>query len=284
MLKFISKIIRMKRYFKTPITGLPKEFRTQIHDHIRMYSVTMLMAENEESDDVIPCSGTLCLLGPQAGIVTARHVWEEAKEHRCLLIMTNRGPLSIETVCLAPFVPEPTETIPDIDAAVPDIAFLKFDNSIKSKIEALNKVFYSVEKRIDQLSSYLDKHIGYWTVFGNPIALMRNKERKVSSFIYGTGIRNTIEMNGWDYVTIDLNIPENPDIPKEFSGVSGGGVWRTMWGFDPKQEIYFISNMSEDCSFSGVCFYQTAGDQSQLVAHGPISIYKKLFEFVNNQD
>lgn len=270
----------MNQTIRVPITNLPEESTKSIHDHIRLYSVTMLMAENIEDDTVKPCSGTLCSFGSKDGIITARHVWEEARNHKTLILMTDRGPFPLKTESLVPTVPQPKCMLTNTDARIPDIAFLYLDAKQKAEIEGLGKVFYSVVKRVNSPHLNVQTVVGYWTIFGNPKALLKVDERTVRSFIYGTEVAYFTERDGWDYLSVNLNIPENPVIPKNFGGVSGGGVWRTMWGSDSDQTCFVVSNLIEDCFLVGVSFYQTSGDGSQLLAHGPNSIYNRLPGFI----
>ena len=270
----------MNKTIRVPIANLPEEFTKPIHDHIRLYSVTMLMAASIENDTVTPCSGTLCSFDSKAGIITARHVWEEARKHNTLILMTDRGPFPLKTESLVPAVPQPNSILANTDARIPDIAFLFLDGKQKAEIEGLGKVFYSITKRANSPHLNVQTVEGYWTIFGNPKALLKVEERIVRSFIYGTEVAYCTEKDGWDYLSVNLNIPENPVIPKNFGGVSGGGIWRTMWGSDPDQTCFVVSNLIEDCFLVGVSFYQTGGDGSQLLAHGPNSIYNRLPRFI----
>lgn len=271
----------MNQTVQVPIRNLPEEFTKPIHDHIRLYSVTMLMSENIEDIAVIPCSGTLCSFESKAGIVTARHVWEEARKHKSLIAMTDRGPLALETEKLVPAVPQPKCVLANTDARIPDIAFFYLDPKQKSEIESLGKVFYSIDKRANSPHLDVNTAAGYWAIFGNPKALLKVEERTVvPSFVYGTEVAPFSEKDGWDYLKVNLSIPENPGIPRNFGGVSGGGVWRTMWNTDSDQTCFRVSNLIEDCLLVGMSFYQTGGDGSQLIAHGPNSIYNSLPAFI----
>ena len=254
----------MEEYIKTPIKDLPAYFLDEIHSHVRRYSITMLMANSFEDDNVIPCAGTLCSLKLADGILTANHVWEEAKNHTLLLILTERGTIQLETKNIVPVVPKTESIFPNTDAKIPDIAFLQIDIEKKRRIEATGKVFYSVEKRIGQLSSYDDLSIGYWLIFGNPDARLNRSLHRVGSFIYGTDIEKRIEIDTWDYLIVNLNIPDNPEVPKDFSGVSGGGIWRAKWAYETKTERYKVLDIVNDCTLSGVCFYQTNSNKCLL--------------------
>lgn len=270
----------MSQTIRVPIANLPEDFTKSIHDHIRLYSVTMLMAESMEDDNVIPCSGTLCSFDSKAGIITAGHVWEAARKHKKLILMTDRGPFPLKTESLVPAVPQPNSILANTNARIPDIAFLFLDAKQKAEIEGFGKVFYSIAKRANAPQLNVQTVTGYWTIFGNPKALLKVEERTVSSFIYGTEVAYYTEVDRWDYLSVNLNTPENPVIPKNFDGVSGGGVWRTMWGSDSDQTRFVVSNLIEDCFLVGVSFYQTGEDGRQLLAHGSNSIYNRLPGFI----
>ena len=268
----------MATFKKIPIPHLPKDFTQQIHDHIRLYSVTMLISDEDDSE-VIPCSGTLSKVARYDGIITARHVWEEAKNHKYLLVLVGKGPYAIETKFLDALVPPVRGVMPDTNVSVPDIAFMKFPSIHSSKIEAFGKTFYSLDKRIDDQSFKLYQDQGYWTLFGNPMEWLNPEGRKVSSFVYGTGIDKKLEIAGWDYFVMDLNIEENPDIPGNCAGMSGGGIWRTCFFMDNNLEHFRVENVHKDIVFSGVSFYQTGKKGRQIIGHGPKSIYECLYEF-----
>ena len=266
----------MDEQIEIKIPDLPENFRKEIHDQTRLSSVTMLMANNDQTEEVVPCSGTLCHIKSAFGILTARHVWEEAKKYKILLVMTVRGPFRIQTSDIVPIVPSVNSTFSDTSAKIPDIAFLQINAECKSKIEALGKVFLSIDKRSKKLELFLGRTDGYWSIFGNPQELIKIPSRTVTSFIYGTGVSERVEIQGWDYLTVRLDILENSQIPKKFGGVSGGGLWRTFWSTDENKERFVVSNIFEDIMLMGVCFYQIYGDNSRLIAHGPVSIYKNL--------
>lgn len=270
----------MDEQIEIKIPDLPEDFRKDIHDHTRLYSVTMLMADDDQTEEVVPCSGTLCHIKSAFGILTARHVWEEARKYKILIMLTFRGPFRILTSDIVPIVPPDNSTFPGTSAVIPDIAFLQIDAECKSKIEAFGKVFLSIDKRSTKLEFFLSRTDGYWSIFGNPQELIKIPSRTVTSFIYGTGVSERIEIQGWDYFTVRLDIPENPPIPKKFGGVSGGGLWRTFWSTDKNKENFVVSNIIEDIMLMGVCFYQIYGDNSRLIAHGPASIYKNLVDLL----
>jgi len=270
---------------KIPIKNLPEQLTKAIHGEIRLYSITMLISENVISDDVIPCSGTLCRYGSKFGIVTARHVWDEARKHKIIIVMTPQKPVAINTNCLHPIIPRTQDKINGVDTDVPDIAFIYLDAEAKNALEAYGKVFYSIEKRANSPRLGINNIRGYHAIFGNPKELLNNEKRIVPSLIYGTEVNFKCETNGWDYLTVDLNVAENKVIPQNsFGGVSGGGIWRRMFCYDADKDNFLLQEGIHNLLFFGVSFFETGGDNNRLIAHGPNSIYNKLDECIRTTD
>ena len=266
----------MEKRLLTPISKLPSSFTKEIHNHQRNFSVTMLI-NDDENPQVIPCSGTLAQVGDHKGIITARHVWDEAKDHQFLLTLVGRGNYAFEIKYLVPAIPAPVKVLKEFDdVRVPDIGFVKIPNKYASDLEAKGKVFLNIDKRIKDRSYLPNVDHGYWTIFGNPNEWLKTDEKQVSSFIYGTEVSRCFEDNEWDYFVMSLDTPANPDIPKDFSGMSGGGIWWTPWGCDESQEIFSF----EAPSLAGVSFFQTGKSNRTLLCHGPKSIYELLYEHV----
>ena len=77
---------------------------------------------------------------------------------------------------------------------------------------------------------------------------------------------------------VDLDIEENSDIPKDYSGMSGGGIWRAKFHCDEMKEKFEIDNII----FMGVNFFQTSINRRKLIGHGSKSIYELLYQHVIN--
>jgi len=243
------------------ISGLPHSFTKEIHDHQRNFSVTMLM-HDDDCPQVIPCSGTLAQINGFNGVITARHVWEEARKHEFLLTLVGRDNYTFETKYLTPAIPQATGDLKEFRVRVPDIGFVRLPDKYASDLEAKGKAFFNLDKRVAAKSYLPDMAEGYWTIFGNPDELLDVKRKKVSSFVYGTGVSKQFEEAGWDYFVMNLDIPANLDIPKDFSGMSGGGIWWTRWACDEKFEKFVVANLSEDTKVAGVSFFQTGSQRS----------------------
>lgn len=261
------------------ISNLPLSFTKKIHDHQRMYSVTMLM-HDEGATTVIPCSGTLAQINKRKGIITARHVWDEVKKHDFLLTLVGEGNYAFETRYLMPVIPDPIGILSEFNVTVPDIAFIVIPERHVSHLEASGKVFFSIDIRIDVNSCPIDTKQGYWAVFANPSEWLDIDNRTVASFVYGTVLSKLIDADGWDYLVMNLDIEANPEIPRDFSGMSGGGIWWTRFSCDERLENFSVENPTEDIMIAGVSFCQTHIRERRIIGHGPKSIYELLYKHV----
>ena len=92
------------KIFKKILIGeIPKSIRQEVSDHIRHYSVVLLISNNDDNK-VIPCAGTLCQIGKHYGIITAGHVWEKIKDSKKLLISLGTKRLfTVEPKCLSAY-------------------------------------------------------------------------------------------------------------------------------------------------------------------------------------
>ncbi len=95
------------KIFKKILIGeIPKSIRQEVSDHIRHYSVVLLISNNDDNK-VIPCAGTLCQIGKHYGIITAGHVWKEIKDSKELIIPSGfrGGQISLEPGYLEAYCP-----------------------------------------------------------------------------------------------------------------------------------------------------------------------------------
>ena len=95
----------------------------------------------------------------------------------------------------------------------------------------------------------------------------------VASFLYDTTLHRRIEVGGWDYLTINLDLEKNPTLPKAYGGVSGGGVWRAVFYVNEDETEFGVEKPSRDIVLTGVAFWETPPEARQIVGHGPKSVY-----------
>ena len=264
------------------ISQLPEEMLKDIRERIRLYSVAILCYDYNDIE-VVPCSGTLCKIRDSYGIITARHVWDNPnpqgdpgiKNHKKLKICVGKGAYDLETKWLSAIFPETTGK--KLNASIPDIAFLRIPTGICSKFEAFNKIFYSIDNSIQRFQDELYNLDGVWFTFGNPKERIYVEKAKAASVTYVTDIREKYEESKWDYISLNV-VAEEGEMPTNVGGMSGGGMWRAKFSMRENLKEFKLHVVL----FSGVNFYQTEfGKEYQILGHGPISIYRNLYNLVN---
>jgi hypothetical protein len=270
----------MDNTVKNHIRDLPKDLTQQVNAHIRLFAVTMLISDDDGTNE-IPCAGTLSSIKGNKGIITARHVWEEMDQHRYLLIMLGRAPHVVDMKTLSAIVPPVQSRDDKISTDLPDLAYVILPEPAITQLEAISKAFYSVDKRLTQESmDYIASNLGYYALCGNPQELIDYEKRSLKSFIYNTYLAESFNHEGWDYQIMSIDLEANPDIPRNFAGVSGGGIWKIKYCVDEESNNFSIENINNDIALFGVNFNQTDLDERQIIGHGPDSIYQCLYNLV----
>jgi hypothetical protein len=259
------------------IRDIPDRFRDEIHAHVRLFSSTILVDRGSES---YTSAGTLCGIGGRRGVATARHVWESLRFERSFYLMAGQAHIEIQPELLQAWVPPVSGLLPSTEAQIPDIAFLLLSAPDCATLEAYGKAFFSIDRRLSETNEGPHEEDGYWMVCGSPQALL--EERTVPSLVYGTYVQERSEFDSWDFLNMALDLEANPELPQNFGGVSGGGIWRTRFGTDEAATQFVVENRYRDVFWVGVAFYQTPLDGRSLVAHGPRSIYERLHEGVSS--
>ena len=267
------------------IPQLPEEMLVDIRERIRFYSVAMLCYDSDDIK-VVPCSGTLCKIRNSYGIITARHVWDNPnpqgdpgiKHHKKLKIFVGKGSYDIDTKWLSAVFPEATGS--KFKALAPDIAFVQMPSPLSSDFEAYNKIFYSIDNNIQKFGDELYNYDGVWFTFGSPKERLNVNEAKAPSVTYVTDIGEQCQEGQWDYISLNV-IAEEGKMPEKVGGMSGGGMWRAKFSMTEDLTEFNLHAVI----FSGVNFYQTEfGEKYQIFGHGPMSIYKNLYNLVTGSD
>lgn len=263
-----------------PVRELPAAITAEARDHIRRHCVSMVVADGEETDGM-PCAGVLCVINGTAGILTAWHVWDRLSRAKKLVLMLGpKHPYRIARTLLSSYAPVRTVASELSDAAVPDIAFIPLPAEIKTAVEARHKVFYSVDRRMNDTGFDLYGDAGFWIAIGTPIEMMRRDAQAVGSLTYVTDVEKAIQRDGWDYLFVNLNLESNVPIPLNLQGMSGGGLWRVIFSVTGDSSRFSIGDPSRDIVLQGITFLQTELAGRQLIAHGPKSIYECFPRFL----
>lgn len=260
-----------------PIKELPPELTAQVHDKIRLHAVSMVLPPVGESDPRC-CSGTLVQLNEMVGILTARHVWTEIQRAASLALLVGGQPYYVDPQVLRAFGPADDGTLPEVGARVPDIAFVRLPTLARGPIQAYGKVFYSIDARRQSPDIDLLGERGFWILAGSPQALAKPDTGMVASFLYDTSVQKRVTFGGWDYLFVNLNLKQNPELPTTYGGVSGGGIWRAVFYVSEDETVFAVESAKRDIILSGVAFYQTGEEGCQVIAHGPLSLYETLVE------
>lgn len=249
------------------IRDLPEQLTKEVNAHIRLFAVTMLIADDEDSPET-PCAGTLVNIKGQKGILTARHVWEEMTKHKYLLIMLGRVPHVVEVTYLNTVAHKIQSRNDKISSDIPDLAFVILPGPSINHIEAISKVFFSIDKRLDeQTMEFVKNPIGYFALFGAPAELIDYRKKSIISFAYSTYMSEYFEYEGWDYQIMGLDLDNNSEIPRDFIGMSGGGIWKIRFFVSEDKSRYAIKNPTQDIAIVGVNFNQTDLPGRQIIGH-----------------
>lgn len=276
---------------KVLIRDLPIGERNKVREHIRLYSVPMLISDGDDSEFNFPCSGTLCKIDQYYGIVTARHVWARErlgiKYHQEVKISIGKGPHTLKREFLEPIGPSVHGTI--YDCEIPDVVFIPLSIVTASSLQALgNKLFYPIDKRLTDQEYNSNSDYGLFAIFGTPDRLLDKKRGVVvvPSFTYFSEFKEKKEKDGWDYLELDVDLMDvtldgKEQMPESLEGISGGGIWCIKFSMDPR---FTIENFNRDIIFAGVSFCQTdvKDKHRRIIGHGPKSIYENLLSWVRN--
>jgi len=260
------------------ISKLPRQMVQDIREKIRLYSVAMLIYDDDDSK-VIPCSGTLCKFGEKYGVLTARHVWDHRVSgiinHKRLNIVLGKGSYTLEKDWLSPIFPEIEGKESGCD--IPDIAFLCVPSNISQTFESYTKLFYPIDTTLEENRDNLFDLKGLWFTFGSPKERMNIEQASVASTTYVTDLKKTTADEGWDYLYLNI-VADEGEMPEDVSGMSGGGIWKAVFSMREDLKEFRLHAVF----LSGVNFYQTQiAKRYQILGHGPKSIYDALLNVIN---
>jgi hypothetical protein len=96
----------------------------------------------------------------------------------------------------------------------------------------------------------------------------------LQAFLFYGASPKTFERAGYDYIDMSSRRSLQPEIPKHFGGVSGGGFWHFDVARYPSGEY-----VPARFNLAGVAFYQLPESDPDIVTirhHGPRSIYESF--------
>lgn len=269
-----------------PIMAIPSEVDAEIVLQLKNYLAVLytVLIEQQIPRSRPIGSGTFVEIGGAHYILTAAHVWHEArKEDKIGLVLTG---YQSSFMVLRDSISSKELWSGSISEWGPDIALLKLAPSDVSTIKA-RKSFLNLSKQKGVLAEYpsvIEK--GLWAVTGMAgefTEVQSSPEQKaVTCHIRGKAFISTVaqthERNGHDYFDIGAKL-DLPGSPKSFVGVSGGGVWQIRLSKAKSGEISWDGKRF----FRGVAFWESKRSDGRMIirCHGPKSIFEKAWDSWN---
>jgi hypothetical protein len=256
---------------------------TEAFDVIRSHSTSFIV------NSALIGSATFVRIGKHAGFLTAKHVWERLCE------LTDKDPMIgiqlylrrhgffIDRTKLVPLF----ETKRKTKAFGPDLVFLKIADVDLGPIEASEKVFLNLSKTAMNRYRQAASRFGFLIISGFPEAMTKPRvsvapnARLLGLFNLGMMVAKTRSRRKWTYDYWEMQTEVGTQ-PRDYGGVSGGGVWRVV--LQKKLGEPVLAARIQSISLCGVAFYQSdvkAGWRF-IRAHGPDSVYVRLRRVVES--
>jgi hypothetical protein len=159
----------------------------------------------------------------------------------------------------------------------PDLAFLPIP-AVKARdiIDVSNKLFYNLDRYEEEMLGGEPRiEYGLWIVIGTPAFTSNIEDPKKLEFTqmnYSAGVEQPIIKDGFDYIEVRVTL-DCKDVPPNFKGVSGGGLWHAEIGRKPDGSFTLIGKPR----LEGCAFYETPpkGEFVYIRCHGRRSIYER---------
>lgn len=252
-----------------------------------LYTVGLIKVKDGEKEVFLCGSGILIDIGGTKGILTAKHVAENIRQEKngklgIVLVEKSSHRFTIEVSYLT-FYDYGINLVDDIFA--PDISFIRLPLNSISSIKSY-KSFYNLSTYREYLLDCKDDFSeGIWFLCGFPEwgSKIENKEAGFDKVIslYGicgaTGVSNNFYKDGFNYyeATIDYN-GANKDIPLNFGGMSGGGLWKVSFGNNFNPQRYYLCGLIISQSVVNSEMKRT------MTCLGRDCIYHQFFDFATS--
>jgi len=215
------------------MADIPKTLLDNCHGRIRNYTVGFVRVEQSKSgqDAILLGSGILVKTGNVCAILTADHV------RRCLptsgrlgLILSDKVEQTTIDISQIQYV---SIARGDDESLGPDIGAVLLLDTTVSSLEA-RKTFYNLDLSKERmLKAPPDIRAGLWIVQGFVNEMTTDdldpfsNERSKGFCMYGAfgGVEDYISNGDHDYYTFPIPRLPSKDIPHDFGGCSGGGLW-----------------------------------------------------------
>jgi hypothetical protein len=248
-----------------------EELQLRIVRDLGSFTVSLFALSSSEDGDHLQLAGTGTLLtaGGSHYILTAAHVWHE------VLKSADKVGITLEENIDHTFFMEVKAIVPSgppVPSAWgewgPDMILLRLPSEYLGSINA-RRVFYS--QTVDGKDAVNGEHIEVWVLLGTPHALGNFTQTHADIEIRGFFVKTdaAVKIQGdFDYLDVEVDT-SLPDVPQDFGGVSGGGLWKVL---------IFCSCATGKVdwvrSLQGVAFYQFPVENERKIirCHGPNSV------------
>ena len=267
-----------KEYWELPIAELSESLLQQISGLLHKYSTGLIKVYSdqwEEPEIALIGAGTFVSIGDIYGVLTAYHVSVafEPGDQLGFTLQEQEQHFSIPVEHLT-FI---NIAIPEDESLGPDMAFICIPDHYLGTIKAHRSFYDLSSNKEDLLENNLNKRDLCFVcgTIGNRTTEEESDkgfERVIGVHGYcgASGIEQSFSADEYDYLDVGIEYHSDDDIPKTFSGMSGGGIWLVPLVKDEVGEI----SMKEH-KYCGVVFYQTerVGNSRLLRGHGPKSVF-----------
>jgi len=230
-------------------------------------------------------SGTLVLIDGIPGILTAQHVAQLLDEPCQLgLILTEREHRFTIDCQYLKIIEIPASDIP---GQGPDLAFIGLPKEKVSDIKVYKSFYNLSTDREMSLTRPPALDRGVWFVCGIPdertIMEQPGESFDIALSFFGFcgagGANRQFVLKGYDYIEVDVEYISSVNIPTNFGGVSGGGLWQVTVKESREGQLEPVQYF-----FCGIPFYQSElrDNKRFLRCHGRESIYRIAFDHVKS--
>lgn len=271
---------------KSKVVKVPEPTILDSGRRIWNYTIGFLKLEAHEGYEnaILLGSGVLVRVDDAYAILTAQHVVEVIPKNELVgLILTNKK----ETPKLDTNHVEFLEIARgDIDSKGPDIALIVLPPQVAKSLEA-RKSFYNLTIRKDDLlANSIEEKQGLWFAQGfveerTKIDTDIRKPATVKSFCIfsAAGGPEVYEVsNEFDYYKFPIDTELQDSSPKNYGGISGGGLWQVILKENENKGIEI-----DEVILRGVNFYQfpLVDGKTGLRCHGYKSVYDTAYEVLS---
>ena len=268
----------MTRPKSRSITDIPESLIRSCTESLWHFTVGFVRVERSERgvDAILLGSGVLVKMGDVSAILTADHVLDVLpRSGRLGLILSEKSERTTIDFSEIKYL---SIDRGDDSGRGPDIGAVLLSHDVASVLEA-RKLFYNLDLRKERiLSSPPDDREGIWVAQGfveektvlDPNPSPYERVKGFCQFGAFGGVGDYVSSGDHDYYTFPLDRPPSEDIPSNFGGCSGGGLWHVLLKETEGGELAV-----DQLLLQGLIFFQQEPHEgsSALRCHGSRSIY-----------